>query len=117
MSTKEATRKIQASKKEKNTFLLLGEGLRLFLQLGGLILKSRIVLLQSFDPGLQKSDLLRLLLRRPFKSSHLLLLLRLVSLQQETLSSLPKELGLFNDLLSQILSTKNSQDKVLDNSI
>ena len=80
-------------------------------------MKSRIVLLQSFDPGLQKPDLLRLLLKRLLKSSRLLKLSRLVSCQLETLSSLPKELGLFNDLLSQILSTKNNQVKVLDNSI
>jgi hypothetical protein len=58
MCTKKATQKIQASKKEKNTFLLLGSSLRLLLQLGDLVLKSRIVLLQSFDPGLQKPDLL-----------------------------------------------------------
>jgi len=79
MSTKEATQKIQPSKKEKNTFLLLGEGLSLLLQLGGLVLKSRIVLLQNFDPGLQKPNLLRLLLRGPFKSSHLLEMLCLDS--------------------------------------
>jgi len=52
MSIEETTRKTQASKKEKNTFLLLGSSLGLLLQLGGLIFRSRIVLLQSFDPGL-----------------------------------------------------------------
>ena len=100
MSTEEATRRTRASKKEKNTFLLLGSSFGLLLQLGGLIFKSRIVQLQSFDLGLQKPDLLRLLPRRLLKSSHLLKLLRLVSCQLETLSSLPKEVGLLSDLLS-----------------
>ena len=111
MSTEEATQKIQASKKEKNTFLLLGSSLGLLLQLGGLILQSLIILLQSFDSGLQKLDLFRLLPRRLLKSSHLLKLLSLVSCQLKTFSSAPKELGLLNDLLSQNLSTKHSQYK------
>jgi hypothetical protein len=52
LAPKSYLKNTSSSKKEKNTFLLLGEGLFLFLQLGGPILKSRIVLLQSFDPGL-----------------------------------------------------------------
>ena len=106
----------QASKKEKNTFLLLDSSLGLLLQLGGLIFQSRIILLQSFNPGLQKPDLYRLLPRRLLKSSHLLKLLRLVSCQLEILPSPPKELGLLSNLSSQILPTKCDQDKVLNNS-
>ena len=105
----------QASKKEKNTFLLLGSSLDPLLQLGGLILQSRIVLLQSLHPGLQETDLPRLLLRRPLKSSHLLKLPCQVSRQLETLSSSPKELGLLSDLLSQNLSMEHSQGRILDN--
>ena len=74
-------------------------------------MKSRIILLQSHDPGLQKIDLLQPLLRRFLQSSHLLQLLRLVSRQLEALSSLPKILGLLSDLFSQLLSTRHSQDK------
>ena len=96
------------TKERKNTFLLLGSSLGLLLQLGGLILQSRIVLLQSLQPGLQETDLPRLLLIRPLKSSHLLKLPSLVSRQLETLSRSPKELGLLSDLLSQNLSTEHS---------
>ena len=100
---------------KKNTFLLLGSSLDLLLQFGGLILKSRIILLQSFNSSLEKIDLPRLLLRRPLKSSHLLKLPCLVSRQLLTLSSSPKELSLLSDLLSQNLSTEHSQGRVLDN--
>ena len=86
------------------------------MQLGGLIFKSRIVQLQSFDLGLQKPDLLRLLPRRLLKSSHLLKLQCLVSFQLEALSSTPKDLGLLSDLFGQTLPTKHGQDKVLDDS-
>ena len=55
------------TKEGKNTFLLLGSSLGLLLQLGGLIFQSRIILLQSFNPGLQKPDLFRLLPRRLLK--------------------------------------------------
>ena len=78
--------------------------------------KSRIILLQSFDSSLQKTDLPRLLLRRPLKSSHLLKLQRLISRQLEILPSSPKELGLLSDLFGQTLPIKRDQDKALDNS-
>ena len=43
--------------------------------------------------------------------------MRLINRQLETLSSLPKILGLLSVLLSQFLSPRHSQDKVLNNVI
>ena len=55
MSTKDKNyMKATSTKGGGNTFHLLGKSLRLLLQLVGPLLKSRIVLLQSFDLGLQK---------------------------------------------------------------
>jgi hypothetical protein len=114
MSIEETTRRTQ--KKEKNTFLLLGSSIGSLLQLGGLILHSRIVLLQSFYLGFQKLDLCGLLPRKLLKNNHLLKLQRLVSLQLEILPSPPKEFGLLSDLFGQILPTKHDPVKALDNS-
>ena len=92
------------------TFLLLGNSLGLLLQLVGLLLQDRIILLKRFNPSFQKIDPLQPLLRRLLKSSELLQLLLLIRRKLETLSSMPKILGLLSDLFSQLLLIKYSQD-------
>ena len=111
MSTKDKNyRKATNTKGGGNTFLFLGKSLRLLLQLVGFLLQDRIILLQCFNPSLQKIDLLQRLLRRLLKSNNLLQLLLLIRRELEALPSLPKILGLLSDLFSHFLSPKYSQD-------
>ena len=70
-------------------------------------LKKSFILPQSIHSGLQKIDLIQLLLRRFLKSDDPLQLFSLIIGQLQTFPNLSQTLGLLSDLFSQPLSSRH----------
>jgi len=115
MRTEENYSKDRHQRRKRIPFFSLAAALAFSCSLEALSFRAELSCSKVSTQASRILTFFRLPPRRLLKSSHLLKLLCLVSCQLEILPSPLKELGLFNNLLSQILSTKQSQDRVLGN--